>query len=236
MPFFVTIPHHYHQNSLRYRDLISQKPSYNKQNILWTGLWPLKATCIEYWHLALFHSQLIEKLLSIPATDLGIFTSLFGEIVILREILAKVQRVCLLNLYLSFEFKIILFVPASCWKVCNFLYLLSQVLAEPWRLSTSQTPQQHIDLDKNPGMESCGGGFGPVCLHVFYFKHSITNHLMSSHIIHHIMLQTYAELFINVKMNFMNPKLSYLRKRAKIQLNELLIRNVIFLKELIEQH
>ncbi|KAM3851773.1 carnitine O-palmitoyltransferase 1, liver isoform 2-T4 [Vipera latastei] len=39
---------------------------------------------------------------------------------------------------------------------------LKEVLAEPWRLSTSQTPQQHIDLDKNPGMESCGGGFGPV--------------------------------------------------------------------------
>uniref|UniRef100_A0A0K8RX30 carnitine O-palmitoyltransferase n=1 Tax=Crotalus horridus TaxID=35024 RepID=A0A0K8RX30_CROHD len=39
---------------------------------------------------------------------------------------------------------------------------LKEVLAEPWRLSTSQTPQQHIDLDKNPGMESSGGGFGPV--------------------------------------------------------------------------
>uniref|UniRef100_A0A8D2J1J7 carnitine O-palmitoyltransferase n=1 Tax=Varanus komodoensis TaxID=61221 RepID=A0A8D2J1J7_VARKO len=39
---------------------------------------------------------------------------------------------------------------------------LKEVLAEPWRLSTSQTPQQHIDLQKNPGMESSGGGFGPV--------------------------------------------------------------------------
>ncbi|XP_026523955.1 carnitine O-palmitoyltransferase 1, liver isoform isoform X1 [Notechis scutatus] len=39
---------------------------------------------------------------------------------------------------------------------------LKEVLAEPWRLSTSQTPQQHIDLNKNPGMESSGGGFGPV--------------------------------------------------------------------------
>ncbi|XP_074950491.1 carnitine O-palmitoyltransferase 1, liver isoform isoform X2 [Phalacrocorax aristotelis] len=39
---------------------------------------------------------------------------------------------------------------------------LKEVLSEPWRLSTSQTPQQHVDLKKNPEMLSCGGGFGPV--------------------------------------------------------------------------
>ncbi|XP_074441625.1 carnitine O-palmitoyltransferase 1, liver isoform isoform X2 [Larus michahellis] len=39
---------------------------------------------------------------------------------------------------------------------------LKEVLSEPWRLSTSQTPQQHIDLRKNPEMICCGGGFGPV--------------------------------------------------------------------------
>ncbi|NXD09808.1 CPT1A palmitoyltransferase, partial [Nothocercus nigrocapillus] len=39
---------------------------------------------------------------------------------------------------------------------------LKEVLSEPWRLSTSQTPQQLIDLKKNPEMLSCGGGFGPV--------------------------------------------------------------------------
>ncbi|NXL37539.1 CPT1A palmitoyltransferase, partial [Glaucidium brasilianum] len=39
---------------------------------------------------------------------------------------------------------------------------LKEVLSEPWRLSTSQTPQQYIDLKKNPEMLSCGGGFGPV--------------------------------------------------------------------------
>ncbi|XP_054054537.1 carnitine O-palmitoyltransferase 1, liver isoform isoform X2 [Rissa tridactyla] len=39
---------------------------------------------------------------------------------------------------------------------------LKEVLSEPWRLSTSQTPQQHIDLKKNPEMICCGGGFGPV--------------------------------------------------------------------------
>ncbi|NWW39038.1 CPT1A palmitoyltransferase, partial [Panurus biarmicus] len=39
---------------------------------------------------------------------------------------------------------------------------LKEVLSEPWRLSTSQTPQQHIDLKKNPEMISSGGGFGPV--------------------------------------------------------------------------
>uniref|UniRef100_A0A8C3JPY7 carnitine O-palmitoyltransferase n=1 Tax=Calidris pygmaea TaxID=425635 RepID=A0A8C3JPY7_9CHAR len=39
---------------------------------------------------------------------------------------------------------------------------LKEVLSEPWRLSTSQTPQQYVDLKKNPEMLSCGGGFGPV--------------------------------------------------------------------------
>lgn len=41
----------------------------------------------------------------------------------------------------------------------------SQVLAEPWRLSTSQTPQQQVelfDLERNPEYVSSGGGFGPV--------------------------------------------------------------------------
>lgn len=42
---------------------------------------------------------------------------------------------------------------------------LCQVLSEPWRLSTSQTPIQQIelfDLQNNPDYISCGGGFGPV--------------------------------------------------------------------------
>ncbi|XP_029438980.1 LOW QUALITY PROTEIN: carnitine O-palmitoyltransferase 1, liver isoform [Rhinatrema bivittatum] len=42
---------------------------------------------------------------------------------------------------------------------------LKEVLSEPWRLSTSQTPQQQVELfqlDKNPEFVSSGGGFGPV--------------------------------------------------------------------------
>uniref|UniRef100_A0A8C8SGA3 Carnitine O-palmitoyltransferase 1, muscle isoform n=1 Tax=Pelusios castaneus TaxID=367368 RepID=A0A8C8SGA3_9SAUR len=42
---------------------------------------------------------------------------------------------------------------------------LQQVLSEPWRLSTSQTPQQQIkmfDVEKNLDHVSSGGGFGPV--------------------------------------------------------------------------
>ncbi|TRY62416.1 hypothetical protein DNTS_031825 [Danionella cerebrum] len=42
---------------------------------------------------------------------------------------------------------------------------LKQVLSEPWRLSTSQTPQQQlnlIDMQKFPKYVSAGGGFGPV--------------------------------------------------------------------------
>ena len=40
-----------------------------------------------------------------------------------------------------------------------------QVLSEPWRLSTSQTPPQQVELfnlDRNPDYVSSGGGFGPV--------------------------------------------------------------------------
>ncbi|XP_069037892.1 carnitine O-palmitoyltransferase 1, liver isoform isoform X1 [Lepisosteus oculatus] len=42
---------------------------------------------------------------------------------------------------------------------------LKQVLSEPWRLSTSQTPHQQLelfDLRNNPNHVTSGGGFGPV--------------------------------------------------------------------------
>lgn len=42
---------------------------------------------------------------------------------------------------------------------------LNDVISEPWRLSTSQTPHGQtpkIDLKKYPRLVSCGGGFGPV--------------------------------------------------------------------------
>uniref|UniRef100_A0A8C9WLR8 Carnitine O-palmitoyltransferase 1, liver isoform-like n=1 Tax=Scleropages formosus TaxID=113540 RepID=A0A8C9WLR8_SCLFO len=42
---------------------------------------------------------------------------------------------------------------------------LKEVLSEPWRLSTSQTPFQNVelfDLVNHPEYISCGGGFGPV--------------------------------------------------------------------------
>lgn len=42
---------------------------------------------------------------------------------------------------------------------------LTEVLSEPWRLSTSQTPHTQtdkLDLEKNPNRISGGGGFGPV--------------------------------------------------------------------------
>ncbi|XP_070506218.1 carnitine O-palmitoyltransferase 1, liver isoform isoform X2 [Chironomus tepperi] len=42
---------------------------------------------------------------------------------------------------------------------------LKEILSEPWRLSTSQTPHGQtpkMDLKKNPNFISAGGGFGPV--------------------------------------------------------------------------
>uniref|UniRef100_A0A673XK26 carnitine O-palmitoyltransferase n=1 Tax=Salmo trutta TaxID=8032 RepID=A0A673XK26_SALTR len=44
---------------------------------------------------------------------------------------------------------------------------LKEVLSEPWRLSTSQTPLQQVelfDLARHPEYVSSGGGFGPVML------------------------------------------------------------------------
>lgn len=45
------------------------------------------------------------------------------------------------------------------------ILLLQEVLSEPWRLSTSQTPHGQTsitDLKKYPNCISAGGGFGPV--------------------------------------------------------------------------
>lgn len=42
---------------------------------------------------------------------------------------------------------------------------LKEVLSEPWRLSTSQTPINQtgsLNLDKHPEWICAGGGFGPV--------------------------------------------------------------------------
>lgn len=46
-----------------------------------------------------------------------------------------------------------------------------QVLSEPWKLSTSQTPQQQlnlVDINKFPKYVGAGGGFGPVSATFFF--------------------------------------------------------------------
>nr|XP_056701967.1 carnitine O-palmitoyltransferase 1, muscle isoform [Euleptes europaea] len=67
---------------------------------------------------------------------------------------------------------------------------LAQVLSEPWRLSTSQTPQQQIklfDLETNPAHVSSGGGFGPVAndgygvSYIIAGENLITFHVSSKH-------------------------------------------------------
>ncbi|XP_060102042.1 carnitine O-palmitoyltransferase 1, muscle isoform isoform X1 [Heteronotia binoei] len=67
---------------------------------------------------------------------------------------------------------------------------LAQVLSEPWRLSTSQTPQQQIkmfDLETNPDHVSPGGGFGPVAndgygvSYIIAGEHLITFHISSKY-------------------------------------------------------
>ncbi len=49
--------------------------------------------------------------------------------------------------------------------ICSLYPPTFQVLSEPWRLSTSQTPVQQMelfDLKNHPDFISLGGGFGPV--------------------------------------------------------------------------
>jgi len=65
---------------------------------------------------------------------------------------------------------------------------LKEVLSEPWRLSTSQTPQQQtdlVDVNKHPEYVSAGGGFGPVAddgygvSYIIGGDHTISFHISS---------------------------------------------------------
>uniref|UniRef100_A0A667XSP8 Carnitine palmitoyltransferase 1C n=1 Tax=Myripristis murdjan TaxID=586833 RepID=A0A667XSP8_9TELE len=58
---------------------------------------------------------------------------------------------------------------------------LKEVLSEPWRLSTSQTPIQQVelfDLVNHPEYISCGGGFGPVADDGYGVSYSIVGENM----------------------------------------------------------
>ncbi|XP_030626166.1 carnitine O-palmitoyltransferase 1, liver isoform [Chanos chanos] len=67
---------------------------------------------------------------------------------------------------------------------------LKEVLSEPWRLSTSQTPVQQVelfDLVNHPEYISCGGGFGPVAddgygvSYIIVGENMINFHISSKH-------------------------------------------------------
>ncbi|XP_034735408.1 carnitine O-palmitoyltransferase 1, liver isoform isoform X2 [Etheostoma cragini] len=67
---------------------------------------------------------------------------------------------------------------------------LKEVLSEPWRLSTSQTPMQQVelfDLVRHPELVSSGGGFGPVAddgygvSYIIVGENLINFHISSKH-------------------------------------------------------
>ncbi|KAJ0029236.1 hypothetical protein NQD34_004233 [Periophthalmus magnuspinnatus] len=67
---------------------------------------------------------------------------------------------------------------------------LKQVLSEPWKLSTSQTPQQQlnlVDINKFPKYVGAGGGFGPVAddgygvSYIIVGENLITFHISCKH-------------------------------------------------------
>jgi len=63
---------------------------------------------------------------------------------------------------------------------------LKEVISEPWRLSTSQTPHGQYpktDLKKTPGLTNAGGGFGPVSYDGYSVSYIISgDDLISFHI------------------------------------------------------
>uniref|UniRef100_A0A669CGF7 carnitine O-palmitoyltransferase n=1 Tax=Oreochromis niloticus TaxID=8128 RepID=A0A669CGF7_ORENI len=107
---------------------------------------------------------------------------------------------------------------------------LKEVLSEPWRLSTSQTPVQQMnlfDLKNHPDFISLGGGFGPVAddgygvsyiivgedmvnFHVsskYSCSQTVRNHIYTRQYSQHLVLPV-AEIFVDFSMAvsaFSNP-------------------------------
>jgi carnitine O-palmitoyltransferase 1 len=79
-----------------------------------------------------------------------------------------------------------LYVVAKYLKKDHESEFLQKVLSEPWRLSTSQTPQSQmglVDFDKSPEFASPGGGFGPVASDGYGVAYVICgDHLLWFHI------------------------------------------------------
>lgn len=82
---------------------------------------------------------------------------------------------------------------------------LQEVLSEPWKLSTSQTPHGQtgrIDLNKNPECMSAGGGFGPVADDGYGVSYIIAG---EDRIFFHISNKKSSKYTVSIKRSFQHP-------------------------------
>lgn len=116
--------------------------------------------CKHLFRVATEKHQLLYRL---AMTGAGIDRHLFCLYVVSKYLGVEspfLKEVCFHVVFLSSSAYTELMLANWCGGLCVF-----QVLSEPWRLSTSQTPIQQVelfDIDNHPEYVSCGGGFGPV--------------------------------------------------------------------------
>uniref|UniRef100_A0A671X9J6 carnitine O-palmitoyltransferase n=1 Tax=Sparus aurata TaxID=8175 RepID=A0A671X9J6_SPAAU len=89
---------------------------------------------------------------------------------------------------------------------------LKEVLSEPWRLSTSQTPVQQMelfDLKNNPEFISLGGGFGPVAddgygvSYIIVGEDMINFHVSSKHSCSQTVSNTFVSFISQLDMSLL---------------------------------
>ena len=88
---------------------------------------------------------------------------------------------------------------------------LKEVLSEPWRLSTSQTPHGQttkLDLAKHPDCLSAGGGFGPVADDGYGVSYIIAGEDL---IFFHISSKKSSPDTVTFRLSLVSSRLSYTR-------------------------
>lgn len=114
----------------------------------------------------LFHeaSEKHQQLYRMAMTGAGIDRHLFCLYVVSKYLQVESPFLKEVHFLFSAVFMFTSEGPVATWGELLQWLLVFQVLSEPWRLSTSQTPLQveMFDLVNHPEYVSCGGGFGPV--------------------------------------------------------------------------
>uniref|UniRef100_A0A8C7PPV7 carnitine O-palmitoyltransferase n=1 Tax=Oncorhynchus mykiss TaxID=8022 RepID=A0A8C7PPV7_ONCMY len=107
---------------------------------------------------------------------------------------------------------------------------LHEVLSEPWRLSTSQTPMQQVelfDLVKHPHYVTSGGGFGPVAddgygvSYIIVGEDLINFHISSKHSSPETVCVTIPFRYATMPcLDFFSPNLKKIKQTIEIFVNK----------------